>query len=64
MKAKWRRIRPGYCTARVGFNHATIERGAETGRWWWAVYLRGKGWVCGREVRLIDAQHQASEVLR
>jgi hypothetical protein len=62
---KWRRIRPGYYRARASIrSHAVIERGDETGRWWWTVYNYGAGWHSGWALRLVDAQYQAGEVLR
>jgi hypothetical protein len=40
MTAKWKRIRPGlyHLKAPNGDVLALVERGAETGMWWWEAY--------------------------
>jgi hypothetical protein len=39
MTAKWKRIRPGlYHLNADGDVLAMVERGAETGMWWWATF--------------------------
>lgn len=62
---KWRRVRPGYYRiGNEGETHAIVERGAETGRWWWTVYSKSRrAWHSAWSTKLIDAQVAATNCM-
>ncbi len=63
-EVRFTRIRPGlYKITGYGREGATIERGAETGKWWWHANKFISGETCGREDTLIEAKIEALKVL-
>lgn len=60
----WKRVRPGlYQTRRHdGAVVSTIERGAETSRWWWEAFAEG-GFITGCEFSLREAKAAAQRIL-
>jgi hypothetical protein len=61
MTAKWKRIRPGlYHLTSDGEVLAIVERGAETGSWWYQTIYGDTG----RRARLVLAKQDASESVK
>lgn len=62
---KWKRIRPGLYTVEDTEDEVIVERGAETGWWYFTVY-RSKDFVGehGRAERLKYAKARTEELLR
>lgn len=64
-KTRWVRIRPGYYRLLDvnGSIRGEVERGAETGHWWW--WVHGKAFVeHGCEFTLHEAQDSAGKAAR
>lgn len=62
---KWKRVRPGLYRLNDDEGEvAFIERGAETGLWWWSVDLVGAWPETGNADALRDAKQTVEEYLR